>query len=70
MTVCTDPFILPFFIPTILAASMTAGVEGLPRISPWDAGLHNVHSWALLIVLLASIAVGRREREAPATQGS
>ena len=70
VTVCTYPFILPFFIPTILAASMTAGVEGLPRISPWDAGLHNVHSWALLIVLLASIAVGRREREAPAIQGS
>lgn len=70
VTVCTYPFILPFFIPTILAASMTAGVEGLPRISPWDAGLHNVHSWALLIVLLASIAVGRREREAPAIEGS
>ena len=63
VTVCTYPFLLPFFIPTILAASMTAGVDGMPRISPWDAGLHNVHSWGLLIVLVASIAMGRREHE-------
>ncbi len=67
VTVCTYPFLLPFFIPTILAASMTAGVEGMPRISPWEAGLHNVHSWALLIVLMASIAIGRRERESVET---
>lgn len=64
VTVCTYPFLLPFFIPTILAASMTAGLEALPRISPWTAGVHNVHSWALLVVLVASIALGRREREA------
>jgi Na+/H+ antiporter NhaC len=70
VTVCTYPFLLPFFIPTILAASMTAGVEAMPRISPWDAGLHNVHSWALLIVLLASIALGRREREVVETEES
>ncbi len=59
IAVCTYPFLLPFFIPTILAASMTAGIDGLPRLSPWTAGLHNVHSWALLITLLASIAIGR-----------
>jgi len=64
VTVCTYPFLLPFFIPTILAASMTAGLETLPRISPWTAGLHNVHSWALLVVLVVSIALGQREREA------
>ncbi|MGB1840626.1 MAG: hypothetical protein ACPHWZ_05955, partial [Longimicrobiales bacterium] len=70
VTVCTYPFLLPFFIPTILAASMTAGVDGMPRISPWDAGLHNVHSWGLLIVLVTSIAIGRRERESvEATEG-
>ena len=62
VTVCTYPFLLPFFIPTILAASMTAGVPDMARVSPWDAGLHNVHSWALLVVLLASIATGRREK--------
>lgn len=70
VTVCTYPFLLPFFIPTILAASMTAGVDGMPRISPWDAGLHNVHSWGLLIVLVTSIAIGRRERKSvEATEG-
>ena len=59
VTVCTYPFLLPFFIPTILAAAMTGGVADMPRVSPWDAGLHNVHSWALLAVLLVSIATGR-----------
>jgi Na+/H+ antiporter NhaC len=58
ITVCTYPFLLPFFIPTILAASLTGGVEGAPHLSPWDAGLHNVHSWALLIVILAAILTG------------
>jgi Na+/H+ antiporter NhaC len=56
VAVCTYPFLLPFFIPTILASSMSAGAAGMPRLSPWDVGLHNVHSWALLIVLLASLA--------------
>lgn len=59
VAVCTYPFLLPFFIPTILAASMTAGLADAPRVSPWDAGLHNVHSWGLLAVLVLSIAVGR-----------
>ena len=60
VTVCTYPFLLPFFIPTILAASMTAGISTMPTISPWTAGLHNVHSWSLLIVLIATIAMGKR----------
>lgn len=54
VTVCTYPFLLPFFIPTILAAAMTGG-EGVPPVSPLDAGLHNIHSWGLLAVLLLSI---------------
>ena len=58
VAVCTYPFVLPFFIPTILAASMTAGAANMPRLSPWDAGLHNVHSWALLGVILFAIASG------------
>ncbi len=58
VTVCTYPFLLPFFIPTVLAASLT-GADGSLRVSPLDAGLHNVHSWALLAVLLISL-VGRR----------
>lgn len=60
VTVCTYPFLLPFFIPTILAASMTAGLEtfGAPRLSAWTVGVHNVHSWALLGVLLLAMATG------------
>jgi Na+/H+ antiporter NhaC len=62
VAVCTYPFLLPFFIPTILAASMTAGLLDAPRVSPWDAGLHNVHSWGLLVVLVLSIAAGGGSR--------
>jgi len=60
VTVCTYPFLLPFFIPTILAASTTAGLEafGMPRLSAWTVGLHNVHSWALLLVILLALATG------------
>ncbi len=60
MTVCTYPFLLPFFIPTILAASTTsAGAAfGLPRISAVQAGMFNFHSWALLAVVIASILTG------------
>jgi Na+/H+ antiporter NhaC len=58
VTVCTYPFLLPFFIPTILAASMTGDVSGMPRLSPWAVGLHNVHSWGLLVVIVVAIASG------------
>ncbi len=59
LTVCTYPFLLPFFIPTILAGSLTATeVVGVPRVSPFLAGLFNMHSWALLMVLLFAIATG------------
>lgn len=58
IAVCTYPFLLPVFIPTVLTASMTADVMGMPRLSPWDVGLHNVHSWALLVVLVFAIATG------------
>ena len=65
VAVCTYPFLLPFFIPTILAASMTAGLMDAPRVSPWDAGLHNVHSWGLLAVLVLSLVTSGRARAAP-----
>lgn len=60
LAVCTYPFLLPFFIPTVLASSTTVGSEGsvLPRVSPWDAGFHNLHSWALFAILLISILTG------------
>ena len=60
LTVCTYPFLLPFFIPTILAASTTgsAGGVSLPRVSAFEAGLFNAHSWALFVVLIVAIATG------------
>lgn len=65
VTVSTYPFLLPFFIPTILAASMTAGAaaSGMPRISPLEAGLFNFHSWALLAILLVAMTTGYGRRE-------
>jgi Na+/H+ antiporter NhaC len=66
MTVCTYPFLLPFFIPTILAASTTAaGAEfGLPRVSAFEAGLYNFHSWGLFAVVVVAIATGWGRRAA------
>ncbi len=60
MTVCTYPFLLPFFIPTILASAATAAGEpyGVPRASALDAGLANAYSWALLGVLLIAVLTG------------
>ncbi len=60
VTVCTYPFLLPFFIPTILAASTTTGYEafGVPQLSAWTIGLHNAHSWALLAMILFAMATG------------
>ncbi len=60
ITVCTYPFLFPFFIPTILAASTTTSGSdfGLPVLSPLVTGLHNFHSWALLGVVLVAVGTG------------
>ena len=59
VAVCTYPFLLPFFIPTILAGSLTATeLAQVPRVSPFYAGLFNTHSWALLAVLLMALTTG------------
>jgi Na+/H+ antiporter NhaC len=60
VTVCTYPFLLPYFIPPILAASATSAGDayGLPRVSPFDAGMHNVYSWTLLGVVLLAMFTG------------
>ena len=59
ITVCTYPFLLPYCIPTILAASMTADAgEGMPRLAALSIGLFNFHSWALLVVVLVAIFTG------------
>jgi Na+/H+ antiporter NhaC len=60
VTVCTYPFLLPYFIPTILIASTTQGAEafGMPRLSAVSAGLWNFYSWGLLTVLVGAILTG------------
>ena len=60
VTVCTYPFLLPFFIPTILAASTTqSGLGfGMPPLSPLTVGLFNFHSWALLAMVLIAVITG------------
>lgn len=70
MTVCTYPFLLPFFIPTILASSATGSGEpyGIPRVSALEAGLANPYSWALLAVLLIAILTGLGRTEPDSTQ--
>lgn len=60
MTVCIWPFLVPYCIPTVLAASTTsAGLAvGLPSLSPLQIGLANFHSWALLGMTIFAIATG------------
>ncbi len=69
MTVCTFPFLVPFFIPVVLAASTTQAGEafGVPRVSLIETGLYNFHSWALLLVVIISIVsgFGREEADVP-----
>lgn len=64
VTVCTWPFLLPYCIPTILAASTTAAGAGagMPRVSPLAAGLANLHSWGLLVMVLLAVVAGYGRR--------
>jgi Na+/H+ antiporter NhaC len=64
VAVCTWPFLLPYCIPTILAASLTAAGEGfgMPRIPPLDVGLANLHSWGLLAMLILAVTLGYGRR--------
>ncbi|MGE0451966.1 MAG: Na+/H+ antiporter NhaC family protein [Vicinamibacteria bacterium] len=68
LTVCTYPFLLPYFLPTILAsgASVAGVASGLPRVSPLAIGLHNAYSWAVLAVVLAAIVTGYGRNETAA----
>lgn len=60
ITVCVFPFVLPYMIPTILAATTSASGEefGMPRLGPFAVGISNFHSMALLMVLALAIASG------------
>lgn len=68
VTVCTYPFLLPYFIPPILAASATSAGEayGLPRVSPFASGMHNIYSWALLGIVLLAMFTGYGRSEGTA----
>jgi Na+/H+ antiporter NhaC len=60
LTVCTWPFLLPYFLPTILASSASAsGADfGMPRVSPLEAGMANTYAWALLVTVPVVIITG------------
>ena len=73
ITVCTYPFLLPYFLPTILAANATAsGVAfGMPRVSPLTAGMWNAYSWALAAMVVFAIVSGYgRGEHAPEGSGA
>lgn len=60
VTVCTYPFLFPYFLPTILMSSATGSGSafGMPRLSPLDVGLFNVYSWGLLAMIAVAVASG------------
>ncbi len=67
LAVCTWPFLLPYFLPTILSSNATqSGIGlGMPRISAFDAGIHNFYSWALVVVLILAVSTGFGRFEGP-----
>ena len=60
LAVCTWPFLLPYFLPTILMSAATASGEaaGMPRVSAFDVGLFNFYSWGLLGMLAVAVGLG------------
>lgn len=69
LTVCTWPFVLPYFLPPILAAGATRGAAGMPALSPWEVGRWNAYAWALVVVIAVAVVTGwgraaRRSAEA------
>jgi Na+/H+ antiporter NhaC len=66
LAVCTWPFLLPYFLPTILMSAATASGEatGMARVSSLYVGMFNFYSWALLGMLAVAVGLGygREER--------
>lgn len=67
MTACTWPFLLPYFLPTILASSASASGEayGMPRVSPLAVGMMNTYAWALVLTIPLAIVTGFGRSEGP-----
>jgi len=68
MTVCTYPFLLPYFLPTILASSASAsgGDFGMPRVAPLAIGMMNTYAWALVLAIAVAIVTGYGREEGDA----
>lgn len=60
LTVSTFPFILPYFIPVLLAAGTTSSgaAYGLPAVAPLAVGLRNFQSWAVLLMVVVAVVTG------------
>ena len=60
LSVCTWPFLLPYFLPTILAAGTTRSGEatGMPVLSAGMIGVHNTYAWALVVTVAVAVLTG------------
>jgi Na+/H+ antiporter NhaC len=60
LTVCTWPFLLPYFLPTILTASASRSGEafGMPPLAAATVGLYNTYAWALVAMVLFAVITG------------
>lgn len=58
LAVCTWPFVLPYFLPPILAAGVTRGAAAMPALSPWEVGRWNAYAWGLVAVLGVAVVTG------------
>ena len=60
LVVCVFPFLLPYFIPVILTANMTAsGAEfGIDSVAPLQAGFNNFIAWALFGMVILAVLFG------------
>jgi Na+/H+ antiporter NhaC len=60
LTVCTWPFLLPWFLPTILASGATrdGGGLGMPALNPLTVGMHNTYAWALVAAVGVAVLTG------------
>lgn len=67
LTVCTWPFLLPWFLPAILAAGTTRDgtTLGMPALAPLTIGMHNTYAWALVAMVLVAVTTGYGRVDTP-----